>query len=271
MPDLSSVRRQLAAELRRLRAMNGRSGRDMGGISQAKVSRIERGEALPTRTEVQQWAELTVALPDEAERVLALVEAAHRETRPWSELFAEHEQHLQATARRRELASARIRNFQPVIVPGLLQTADYARAVLGLGHTVDVAAAVASRLERQQLLHEPGRRLEFIVAERALTWSPGEDALIGQLERLVSLAGLDVVTLAVLPAGAAQVVPWHGFIIRDPLDQTEDPSVSIEMFHGQQQLSDPGDLAVYEGVWRVLWDSATHGVEAVELIRAAKG
>lgn len=266
MAELSALRRQLAAELRRIRNLSGRSGRDMGRMSQAKVSRIERGEALPSRPEAQEWLDLCVALPQDIERVMALLEAAHRETSPWGQLLA-REQHLQETAADRERASVKVRNFQPTVVPGLLQTAEYARAVLELGHTLDPVAALAARLERQQILHERGRRFEFIVGEHALRWSPAERVMDKQIERLIALAGLDSVRLSVLPDDANDLIAWNAFVLRDPASPEDGPTVSIELFHGQQVLSDPGDVAQYELVWRHLNDSAAHGEDALELLR----
>ncbi len=89
-------------------------------------------------------------------------------------------------------AAARlIRNFQPTVIPGLLQTAEYTRSVLALGKTTDRAAALAARLERQQVLHEPGRRFEFVISEQVLRWAPGPLAQAGQIDRLLSLMTLE--------------------------------------------------------------------------------
>jgi len=91
-------------------------------------------------------------------QLLELAEAAHGETRPWRELLHDDVTHLQHEAQHRERDAVAVSNYQPTIVPGLLQTPEYARAVLELGRTRDVDAAVATRIERQQLLHEESHR-----------------------------------------------------------------------------------------------------------------
>lgn len=266
MAELSLVRRQLAAELAKLRAMSGRAGRAMGPINQARVSRIESGKVLPSRTEVLQWLDVTVALPDERERVLAFVEAAHSETRPWADIL-DGRAHLQDEAQTRNAAAALIRNYQPTVVPGLLQTASYGRYVLEFGRT-DVAAALAARLDRQQLLYEPDRRFEFLLAERVLRWEPGPGALLGQLEHLASVATLESVDLAVVPESAAVAMAWHNFVLRTPADGGP-PYVTTELVHGAQEISDPASVGIYMSLWDRLWEAAVVGSEAVRLIRSA--
>ncbi|MFF5176622.1 Scr1 family TA system antitoxin-like transcriptional regulator [Micromonospora sp. NPDC000316] len=83
-----------------------------------------------------------------------------------------------------------IRHFETVYVPGLLQTADYARRILTEMvelHNLDIAdvdAAVASRMQRQHLLYDTSKRFEFLLAEPVLRWllCPAE-VMRGQLDR----------------------------------------------------------------------------------------
>ncbi|OZM82629.1 helix-turn-helix transcriptional regulator [Pseudonocardia sp. MH-G8] len=270
MAEPNPIRSQLAKELLRLRDLAGMSGRDMArrtGVSQPTMSRIDRGLALPSMHVVRTWLDACNTDSDTRERVEALAEAAHGETRPWRTLFGELT-HLQAQARERDAAAAVIRNFQPTVLPGLLQTAAYARAVLELGRSKDVAAALVARLERQQVLHEPGRRFEFVLAEHVLRWSPAPGALAGQLDRLQSLATASAVEIAILPdTVSAGAVPWHNFVIRDAADGGT-TTVSTELIHGaQDDIAEPGVVEVYVTLWERLWNAAAHGDEALELIR----
>jgi transcriptional regulator with XRE-family HTH domain len=246
------------------------SGREMArrtGVSQPTMSRIDRGMALPSMQVVRTWLDACGADSDTRDRVLALAEAAHGETRPWRSLFDE-ELHLQTQAQRRDAAAARIRNFQPTVLPGLLQTAAYAQAILGLGRSKDVAAAVATRLQRQQVLHEPGRRFEFVVAEHVLRWPPAPGALAGQADRLLALATAPSIEIAILPdTVSAGAVPWHNFVIREPADGGP-TTVSTELVLGaQDDIADPDSVAIFERLWEQLWAAAAHAGEAVELIR----
>ena len=273
MPELSAVAKRLSQELLRLRDLAGLSGREMARrtkVSQPMMSRIDRGLNLPSMPVVRRWLDEVAADDDTRARVLALAEAAHSETRPWRVLF-EQDGHLQAQMHGLDQASVRIRNFQPTVLPGLLQTAAYARAVLERGRTTDVAAGVAARLERQQLLHERGRHFEFVITEQLLTTPPGEGALVGQADRLLSLSTLDTVDVAVLPTGVDPGVSlWHNFVIREPADPEAGTVVSIELQHGSQAVSDPESVKVYEEVWDRLWAAAATGDDAVALLRETR-
>lgn len=267
MAEPSRLRALLAKELLRVRDLAGLSGREMArrlGISQPKMSRIDRGRSLPSVPLVERWLSEGGADEDTRERILALAEAAHGETRPWGDLLGDRS-HLQDEARQQNAAARLVRNFQPTVIPGLLQTAEYARSVLALGHTADRTAALAARLERQQVLHEPDRRFEFVIAESVLRWVPGPRALAGQIDRLLSLATLESVEVAVLPASAAVVVPWHNFIIREPADGSP-IYVTTELFHGAQEINDVASVAIYVKAWERLASVAVWSGHAQDLL-----
>jgi transcriptional regulator with XRE-family HTH domain len=269
MSEVSETRRRLGQELQRLRDLAGLSGREMGrrtGVSQPTMTRIDRGLALPRMPVVRQWLDECDADDNTRVRLIELAEAAHGETKRWAELLTS-DQHLQDKVRDADAAATYVRNFQPTVLPGLLQTAAYARAVLELGRT-DVAAAVAGRLTRQELLHEPGRRFDFLIAERLIRWAPAPASSAGQRDRLLTLATLDAVDLAVLPDGAAPgLLCWHNFVIRQGRSGTA--WVATELFHGAQEIRDPVSVGIYEQVWTSLWDAAAHGDDATRMIREA--
>jgi Domain of unknown function (DUF5753) len=103
-----------------------------------------------------------------------------------------------------EQSAHAVRVFQPVMVPGLLQIADYARPVMEMAYTAgpDIAAAVAVRMERQTILYHQHKQFEFVVTEGALRWRPGPpDMMRAQLDRLMSAASLPNVTLNLVPFG----------------------------------------------------------------------
>jgi transcriptional regulator with XRE-family HTH domain len=106
-----------------------------------------------------------------------------------------------------EADSAVIRGFELYLVPGLLQTEAYARAVMDAGlpsETRDNAELVAFRMARQKILARPDPpRLVVVIGEAALRQSVGgRDVMRAQLERLIEAAALDHVALRVLPFSA---------------------------------------------------------------------
>jgi transcriptional regulator with XRE-family HTH domain len=267
------VRRQLGAELRKLRSLAGLSQRvlvEALSSSQAGISRIEHGETLPAREQVIAWLR-TCGVGDDQDvrdRVLGLADAAHGETRPWGDMLPTDESHLQGVAGEREKSASLIRNCQLTWLPGLLQTAEYARLVIE--HTDpeserDTAATLAARLQRQQILFEKGRRFEFLIAETALLWAPESDVLDAQRDRLLSLATLPTVEIAVLPNRRTGTPAWHSFIIFQAADESS--FVTTELVHGGQEITDPNAVRRYVTLWDRLWKAAATGDEAVDLIR----
>lgn len=262
-------RDRLRGELQRLRDLAGLSGRELAAkldTTQATVSRIERGQSLPSPPTVRDWIKVTGADAAMEERLLDLVEAILAETRDWGELLGDVG-HAQQEAQDRERDAVLIRNFQPTVVPGLLQTPEYMRAVLSIGRTRDVEAAVAMRVKRQQALYEQGRRFRFVLGEHVLSRPfGGRDVLTGQLDRLVSLARLDAVDLAILPATFTAANGWSNFILWTP--SVGEVFVSMELTHGAPDVFDTEGVALYETLWERMWSAAAVGDDAVALIRA---
>lgn len=217
--------------------------------------------------DVQRWLEETGADEETGSRIRALAEAAHGETRSWADLLDGRE-HLQDRPREQNAAAAVVRNFQPTVIPGLLQTAAYARRILELGRT-DVAAALVARLENQQVLHEPGRRFTFLISEQVLGWSPGPGALVGQMDHLASLATLESVELAIVPSDVAVGLAWHNFVWREPADGSP-PYVTTELVHGAQEIVDASSVVAYANLWERLWQVAAVGDEAIDLVRGSR-
>jgi transcriptional regulator with XRE-family HTH domain len=267
------VRRQLGAELRKLRSLAGLSQRvlvEALSSSQAGISRIEHGETLPSREQVIAWLRACGVGDDQdvRDRVLGLADSAHGETRPWGDMLPTNESHLQTVAGNRENSATLIRNCQLTWLPGLLQTAEYARLVIEQTDPEserDTAAALAARVQRQQILFEKGRQFEFLIAETALLWAPEAGVLAAQRDRLLSLATLPTVEIAVLPNRRIGTPAWHSFIIFHAAD--EESFVTTELVHGGQEITDPHAVRRYVALWDRLWKAAATGDEAVDLIR----
>jgi transcriptional regulator with XRE-family HTH domain len=276
LPDRPShLRLQLAAELRTARNLAGVNQRDLAAelsVSQSLVSRAERGERLLSRPVVAAWLRTVDASTDVRQRVLDLTEAAHTESRTWSDLLAS-QQHLQHVSEGRNAAARTVMDFAPTVLPGLLQTAEYARHVIplaDLASRVDHDAALAARIRRQEVLRRPGRDFRFLITERLLHWEPGPGTLTPQLAHLVATAELDTVRIGVLPEAYAGVLSWHNFVVRRPADGSS-PYVATELFHGDQTIDDPESVALYLDAWERMWTAAATGDDAVRLIRAAGG
>ena len=269
---------RLGAELRRLRTLGGLSGREIGrrtGISQANVSRIENGQIVPSLPQVRAWATAAQA-PEAAGQLAAMTESALNEVTTFRDRLRDGLTPVQQDVRELESTTTTLRNFQPGIVPGLLQTADYARHVLGLAHAAppgDIAPAVAARLERQAIIADPTRRFEWIMTESALRWAPVSaepGMLVAQLDRLMVIAGLANAAVGVIPLGAPmKAIPRCGFVIYDERHPGYQPFVIVETPHAAVYVSDPDDVDVYREQLAALRQSALFGSDALAAIRAA--
>jgi len=265
----SRLHRQLAAELAHLRSLSGLSGRGMAeraGTSQPTVVRIERAEAVPSMPVVRAWLDATAADPEVRDRVLALTDAIHVQTVRWPTLLTGRD-HTQDEVQQREQESVLVRNFQPTVIAGLLQTPAYTRAILPLTSIdgLDHEATVAARLRRQQVLYDVGRRFQFIVTEPVLRWEPADGVMAGQLDRIAQLADLPSVDLAVLPETARVATPWSNFVMHKTADGAV--YVTTELTHGTQRIVAASEVERYEDLWTRLWSASATGDEAVRLIR----
>ena len=271
-PSLPDAHRdRLATELRRTRMMSGLSGRDLAqkiDISQSKISRIESGAAFPSVPEVRAWAEAVQASDETLYLLMALTEEAHTAVARWRNEFCDRP-HLQDDVRRIESTAARVLTFQPSVVPGLLQTAEYARRLFEMfqepAYTPDkLAAAVMARMERQLPLHDPARTFDFLITEAALRWRPSTRPLLAaQVDRISTLSTLDNVSVGVLPLAMPAQVPYtHAFTLYEPASDDDDVLINVEMIHADMQLSNVSDVYAFRRRWATLHGSALHGDEA---------
>ncbi|XVQ11131.1 helix-turn-helix domain-containing protein [Spirillospora sp. CA-255316] len=275
-------RQRLAAELRRLRDLAGMSGRELAdriGISQSKVSRIETGRTIPTVPEVSAWASEVKASADTASLLQALTEAAFTEVHRWDPLVQGH-RNVQGDVQQVEARAHTISVFEPSVVPGLLQTANYARRAIELFQPMyaeaDLPAVVAGRLDRQLALFDLERKFQFLITEAALRWRLGPPGLLlAQLDRIVSLTTLENISMGLITHAAPAVtyVP-HGFVLFDLQDDMSDAGkgiageavVMVETVHANLTVSDPESLALYRRQWSLLERTAIVGEDARDFL-----
>jgi transcriptional regulator with XRE-family HTH domain len=266
-------RRRLGAELRRLREQAGLSGHELAGhvgVSQSKISRIESGAAVPSIPEVTSWAAAVSASASASDKVMALVEAAHTEVDPWDVTMRDRG-HLQDDIQEIEARSRAVLVYEPTLVPGLLQVAEYARRVFAMFEPTyaesDIPAIVRSRLDRQEALFDPARQFRFLITEAALRWRPGPPGMmLAQLDRISSVSTLENVTVGVIPQSARALTHApHGFVLIEPADPEADPLVLVETVHASITVSD-GQVSLYRKHWPLLEKTAVHGADARDLL-----
>lgn len=269
-------RARLGGELRRLRTLAGLSGADLGRqleVSQKTISRIEHGDSLPSLPQVTVWARATGAPADRLAVLTGLLEAAVNEVATFRDKLTDGLMAVQLEVRELESSSGTVRNFQTGIIPGLLQTAEYARRVMEMANIrndANLAAAVAARLERQQALHDKSRDFEFLMTEAALRWRPGPPELLAaQLDHIAALATLDTVELGVIPMDAEMhAITRCSFILYEDRSDGQPPVVAVETPHASLYAGDAADVELYRDQLALFRQSAIHGAEALAFIRA---
>jgi Domain of unknown function (DUF5753)/Helix-turn-helix domain len=203
------LRMLLGAQLRRLRERRAIS-REAAGYairaSESKISRMELGRVGFKERDVVDL--LTLYGVDHPEERAALLSLAREANAPgWWHKFSDVLPAWFQSYVGLEAAASLIRTYEVQFIPGLLQTEDYARAVIRLGHggspADEIERRVALRMERQAALARPsGPRLWAVVDEAALRRPiGGPEVLREQLEHLVAAAKLPNVTVQVIPFG----------------------------------------------------------------------
>lgn len=272
--ELSARRLELGAALRRLRKNASLSGEQIAqttGISQSRVSRIELGQQSASPGVVRLWGQACGA-DDELDELAALADAAATVAVSWRKAMSEGLVKLQQDSRDLEASATLICNFQTVWVPGLLQLPEYARRIFdseyGPGHP-DIAAAVATRMNRQAILYDQAKHLEFILTEAALRWRAGPASLmLAQIEKIITVATLGNVTVGIIPQ-SAESSHWHdhGFNILDGRGDAGDPVVHVETLTNGLTITDPADVSAYKDAFARLRALAATGDDANTLLR----
>lgn len=173
--------------------------------NQATLARYERGERSPQRGTIQKLLDLYKATADEREEVMTLYRLAERPS--WWYPYRDLLRPEYAALVDLEADATEIRTYQ-VLIPGLLQTADYARQIIQYGPQEIDAEEVERRLElrmaRQELLDRPDRpRLVALMDEGALhRVVGGKEIMRSQITRLLELSTQARTTIQVVPFSA---------------------------------------------------------------------
>ncbi|WP_324194044.1 DUF5753 domain-containing protein [Nocardia blacklockiae] len=162
-----------------------------------------------------------------------------------------------------------MRIYQPIMVPGILQTADYAAAVLRKSIDFfripdDLEQGVAKRLERQQVLYHGKRQFRIIMGEQALhTTVGGDDVMTGQLDRLIAVIGLPRVLVGIVPADAELSMATTNFVIYD------NRMVLVEAITAELTITQPREIAQYAEVFDSVARQSVFGKAARAIITEA--
>jgi hypothetical protein len=177
---------------------------------------------------------------------------------------------IQDTVGRLEGEARLQRGFQSALVPGLLQTPEYARGVLERAARVwtsgtGIDEAVAARMRRQDLLYDTSKKFRIVITEAVLHYGVCPPAaLLGQIDRLVSLTTLPNVRLGIIPFERIYTIsPKHGFWIHD------DDLVIVETISAELNLSQPQEIDLYVKIFESMALDADYDQKARAILHRA--
>ncbi|MEV6771033.1 helix-turn-helix transcriptional regulator [Nocardia sp. NPDC051030] len=276
-------RRQLGRHLRDLRnraRMTTRVAAQRLEWSEAKIWRIETGQTSLRSLDVEAMCRIYGAPEDAIEPLTSL--ARETKARGWWTEFSDVIDEGYEVYIGLEEAAARLTTYENELVPGLLQTEAYMRAVLA-GAYPGISAEqmdrrVRVRTARQGLLTRPDSPLKLdVVISEAVLWHRigGDDVTLGQLDRLRELGALPNVRLRLVPADCCY---HHGMdagrfvLLEFPSlagEAAEPPVVYVESLTGASYLDKEPDVDRYREAFAAATSLAVDALPMIETIRAA--
>ncbi|MFC8716770.1 DUF5753 domain-containing protein [Kitasatospora sp. NPDC057198] len=269
--------RRLGLELRRLRESAGKSTEDAANAlkcSRAKISRIETASVGIRRLDLGVLLDLYGVTEPKARDVL---EALARDSRKrgWWHDYGDTIPSTYTDFLGLEEDARYIRTWQPLVLPGLLQTEDYARAMLEANPAAvrpeRIDPLVKLRMERKVVLTRPApARFWAIVWEPALRCPVGgADVHQAQLRHLAEAARLPNVTLQVVPLDiGASAGACGAFVMFGLTDSPTPDAVFLETLTSSHYLEQTTELDSYGLVFEYLRSSALNPAQSLDLIAA---
>ncbi|MFD8377710.1 helix-turn-helix domain-containing protein [Streptomyces sp. NPDC059679] len=246
-------------------AMTGSQAAGSVGMSQPKISKLENGRLLPSVEDVRTLLTLYRAEAAQRDDLLDLTARLHTTVESNRTILHRGAARQQMQIAQVEAEAVSLRYFSPIAVPGLLQTAEYARRVFALDLSgTELTSAVAARQQRQQALYKTEKKFTFVLTEAVLRWGfCPEEVMAAQIGHLTSIATLTNVKIGLIPfASRPKDLPLHGYQIFD------DRLATISLEHATVSVTEPRDIATYLTLFSTMSEAAEFGEAARARIAA---
>lgn len=270
--SVQQARRVLADRLSEIRRDAGLSGKQLAerlGWYPSKVSRIEHARTAPSTEDIRGWCR-ECDVDSQADDLVTSLRAVEGMFVEWRRMERAGLHHAQVAVLPLFERTRRFRSYSSWFVPGLIQSRDYTDAVLRAVQrrrvdVDDVDAAVAARMERQQVLQEGGKVFAFLLEESVLrSGIGGHEVMVSQLRHLMTVGTQPNVSLGIIPARPDRSrMPVEGFWIFD----TE--QVNVELVSGHLTITQTHEVSLYASTFAELSDQAVYGHQARLLLRNA--
>jgi transcriptional regulator with XRE-family HTH domain len=277
-------RRQLGRYLHDLRVKAGLTVRAAARElerSEPTLWRIENGHTATRSLDVEQMCRLYGADPEMTTALMAL--AKETRARGWWQAYGDVVPEWLDLYIGLEAAANRINWYETELVPGLFQTEDYAGALIELDNADKTAEEIALRLQlrmgRQAILRRPiDPPLLRVALRESVLRAPvgGRGVMAAQLGELAEASELPNVSIRIVPFGAGLhpgMLSGSFEILRFPMnghgEDTEPPTVYVEMFSGALYLDKPAEIARYDQAFGSIWENALDDEASRELLHRA--
>jgi len=276
----TALRIALGTQLRRLREASGLTTTEAGDAIRAtpsKISRLERGRTTAKQRDVADLLTL-YGVTSQAEREALLALTRQASAPGWWQQYSDVLPRWFESYIGLEKAASVIRSYEVQFVHGLMQTEDYARAVILISNAhapaEEIDRRVSVRMQRQQLLTQPDAPEVWAVLDEAALRRPadGPKVMRGQLEHLLELTDLPNVTLQIVPFDAGPHAAAGGpcTILRFPEPDLPDV-VYLEQLNSALYLDQPDDVTNYLTIMDQLCVQAETDTASKDRIRALLG
>jgi transcriptional regulator with XRE-family HTH domain len=260
--SIRDARTALGQRLRELRQQANLTGRQLAELLSwpaSKISKLENGRQTPTGEDILAWTSATNS-EAQAEALIASLHTLQVQHAEWQRQIKMGLRPHQNEIAQLDAKTRLFRVFESTFIPGLLQTAEYARYRFAQSISVfkvqnDIDEAVQARLKRQEILYRSDKRFHFILTEAALRYRLCRpEIMLGQLDRMMSFSALPNVRLGIIGFETEYVVaPAHGFWLLD------NARVMVETFSAELNLAQPQEIELYAGIFDQLAAVASYG------------
>jgi transcriptional regulator with XRE-family HTH domain len=259
----------IAARLRKLQGdISGVEFARRSGLKESKISKLRRGQQMPEPEDIRIWVTAAGADHTTVDELMALLAEADMHDSGFERTLRAGQEAHQRDYNELVQQSNTIRMFERTFIPRLLQTFDYARAILARSaefHKTadDIDAAVNARLECQRFLTDGRHEFQFIIDQAVLTRRTAPAAVMqGQMYRLLDAVSLPNVRIAILPVeGDFHEFPRNSFELYGSVGIVE------TSFNDDPQSDE--QWRKYREVMDDLWQDTVEGEAAEKLIRDA--
>lgn len=270
--SVQEARKSIAERLREFRLDAGLTGRELAfrcGWHPSKSSRIENLKTLPSDADLRAWC-IACGVEDQAADLVASSRTASSMYMEWRRMQRTGLRRLQESYVSLFERTRLFRVYNSHVIPGLLQTPEYATALLSAITDFrqlpnDVEEAVTARMARSRVIREGDHRFSILLEEGVLRYRIGDaDTMAGQLDYLLTVMSLPRVSLGVIPF-TVQRRMWT----IEPFMIFDEEQAGVELLSADVMLSAPNDTRLYGRAFAALQRQAVYGAQARLLIAAA--